>query len=102
MKVDPTMTKTVALALLTAAAWMGCHSHDEDSHTTPTGHTSPYPACNAILEACHQFDIGEGPIHNCHETGHDAKSDSDCTPVKEACLQLCAAAKADAGSDAGQ
>ncbi len=68
------------------------------------GHTSAYPSCNAITEACHEFDVGEGELHECHELGHDSVSDEPCAAQKVRCLALCADAGAmtspqDAGSD---
>jgi hypothetical protein len=62
------------------------------------GHTSPYPSCNEITHACHAFDVGEGPIHDCHELGHAAKSDEPCAAQKAHCLSLCVT---DGGVDAG-
>lgn len=104
MKVDSTKAKLMAMAMATAAtaalAWTGCDSHDEGSHghgASGGGHTSPYPACNEIVASCHEVDTGEGEINDCHSTGHDAKSDGDCTPIKDRCLQICAEAKADGG-----
>lgn len=102
MNVDAKTTKMLVAALATATfVWTGCDSHDEDGHGGTTGHTSPYPACNEITQACHSVDIGEGPIHDCHDRAHEAKSDADCTPTKDSCLKICADAKADAGLDGG-
>lgn len=111
MKVDVTRAKALAFTMATIAvatfAWTGCDSHDDDGHSHAAdggggGHTSPYPACNAITAACHEVDVGEGEIHDCHETAHAAKSDSDCTGIKARCLDICGQAKADAGvSDDG-
>jgi hypothetical protein len=83
-----------AVSVLAVAA---CHDdHDDDGHDL-NGHTSPYPSCNAITQACHMYDTGEGPIHDCHDRAHDAKSDADCAPTKDECLRLCAEAGKDAG-----
>ncbi len=109
MKVDSTKAKLMAMAMATAAtaalAWTGCDSHDEGNHgASGGGHTSPYPACNEIVASCHEVDTGAGEINDCHSTAHDAKSDGDCTPIKDRCLQICAEAKADGGGgdvDAG-
>lgn len=80
-------------------------SHTDDHSHVPTdeagGHTSPYPTCQKIITACHMYDVGEGEVHECHETGHDAKSDSDCVPKLSECERICAAAAADAGGDGG-
>lgn len=78
------------------------HTTDGHDHAVPTdeagGHTSPYPSCNAITQACHQFDVGEGEIHDCHEVGHDSTSDEPCAAVKAKCLALCVE---EAGTDGG-
>lgn len=95
---------TVAAVLSTMAGLYACSSHTEDTHThdVPTdeagGHTSPYPSCNAITQACHKFDVGEGPIHDCHELAHGATSDEPCAVKKVGCLALCVD---EAGTDAG-
>jgi hypothetical protein len=107
MNVVSTKAKLVALTMAMAAAafvWTGCDSDDEESHGhTPAadgGHSSPFPACKAITSACHEVDTGEdGAIHECHDKAHGAKSDSDCTGIKDNCLKICAEAKADAGED---
>ncbi|MBX3209423.1 MAG: hypothetical protein KF764_30600 [Labilithrix sp.] len=106
MKVDSKKAKLMAMAMATAAtaalAWTGCDSHEEGGHGSADGgggHTSPYPSCNEVVEACHEVDTGEGEIHDCHDTAHGAKADSDCAGTKARCLEICAAAKADAGAD---
>ena len=82
--------------------------HDDDGHShIPTdeagGHTSPYPTCQKIIDDCHEYDVGDGPVHECHEVAHDAENDSACVAKKDECTKTCAAAAADAGggSDAG-
>jgi hypothetical protein len=85
------------------ASVYACSDHDDEhEHVVPTdeagGHTSPYPSCNAITKACHAFDVGEGPIHDCHEVGHEATSDEPCAAVKTKCLALCVE---EGGTDAG-
>lgn len=104
MKVDINRVKTLAFVMTTIAAaafaWTGCDSSDDDEHAHAggNGHTSPYPACNAITSACHEVDVGEGEIHECHDKAHAAKSDSDCTGIEERCVDICGQAKADAGA----
>lgn len=96
-------------AVITALASLyACgHSDDEDhGHSVPRdeagGHTSPYPSCNAITQACHMFDVGEGKLHDCHELAHAATSDEPCAAQKTSCLALCVEeAGSDAASDAG-
>lgn len=90
------------LALSMTLGLVACSSDKTTTSPTPatTGHVSPYPACNEIIQACHPLDVGDGPIHDCHDLGHEAKSDADCSPKKDECLRVCVA---DAGSsgDAG-
>ena len=97
-----------ALALSTAL--IGCSSDEKKSSSSSssgyTDHSSPYPSCDVIIKACHPYDIGEGDIHNCHDQGHEAKSEADCpAQLKDFCLGICQAAAdaADGGgaSDAG-
>lgn len=90
-------------AALAAAAVPAC-GHDEDDHdhggTDGGAHTSPYPSCNEITQACHKVDTGDNvPIHDCHEAAHAAKSDDDCAPKKANCLKICA--EAEAAGDGG-
>ena len=68
-----------------AAVVGGCH--DDDDHT----HTSTYPSCTAIIDACHPVDVGTGAFHDCHELAHNATKEEDCAPKKTSCLALCAA-----------
>lgn len=96
----------VGLALVVVAACSDKESSSSSSGTSGksssgyTDHSSPYPACDEIIKACHPLDVGEGTIHDCHDQGHGAKSDNDCIPVKEMCLKLCKGG-ADAGAEAG-
>jgi len=87
----------LAVALLVACS-------DSHSHDTDAGHDSQYPTCRIIMDACHELDTGDpGPIHDCHDVAHDAKSDDPCVAKKDECLRTCAAS-ADGGastSDAG-
>lgn len=95
-----------ALATLAAAASVyACSSEPHSSTPAPNpyagGHYSPYPSCNDIIQACHQLDVGEGDIHNCHDLGHAATEDPPCAKVKAQCLAICVdEAGVDAGSDA--
>lgn len=91
-----------AMIAVTGGVYACSHYDADHDHTVPTdkegGHTSPYPSCNAITQACHEFDVGEGPVHDCHELGHDSTSDEPCAAKKDACLALCVA---EGGVDAG-
>jgi len=103
MKADSNKTKALAVAIATMAAatfaWTGCDSHEEGGHTGgDAGHVTAFPICTEITHACHEVDTGDpGPIHDCHETAHGAKAESECSAVKDDCIQICEAAKADAG-----
>jgi len=93
------------LLLTTAIATVvfACDSHPANEHgATADGgaHSSPYPACDAIIKACHAKDVGAGPVNDCHSVAHDATGDDVCIPKKDACLKTCAEAVVD-GSDAG-
>lgn len=95
--------KRAVICAATVAAFLGvfaCSSHTDDHEHTDGGtggHVSPYAACQTIIDACHEYDIGEGPVHDCHDLAHDAKSEADCTPKKDSCLATCKAAATDAG-----
>lgn len=92
----------LSAAVLSTLAVVACSDDDHDHGSSSGGHDSAFPTCKQIIDACHEVDIGEGAIHDCHDTAHDAKADSDCTPTLSSCLQTCNAAKNDAGtSDAG-
>lgn len=97
------MKKVIILgAAVAALASLFACSHDDDHDHSEDGgaHTSQYPSCNAITQACHSVDVGTGPIHDCHDLAHAATSDAPCATEKDRCLKLCAAAEADGGGDA--
>ncbi|GAB4206425.1 MAG: hypothetical protein OHK0013_23080 [Sandaracinaceae bacterium] len=61
-------------------------------------------ACRDISAACHDVDPGSGPLHDCHELGHD-EVESACASERDRCVALCMAAAAiDAGprTDGGE
>jgi hypothetical protein len=61
---------------------------------------SKYPSCQAIIDKCHELDVGDpGAIHDCHELAHDAPDDATCAAKKDECTKACVPA-ADGGSDA--
>ena len=87
-----------ALSISTAAGLYACsdsHSHDESGDG---GHTSAFASCQAIIDACHEYDVGEGPVHDCHDLAHDSTSEATCAPKKAECIAICAAAGADAST----
>ncbi|MBX3226735.1 MAG: hypothetical protein KIT84_39055 [Labilithrix sp.] len=81
----------------TALAWTACDSHAEEGGSSG-GHSSVYPACNDIIQACHPLDTGDGPYHDCHDLAHGATSEAACTPRRDECVKLCTDASADAGT----
>lgn len=101
--------KKVLISAAIVAAFAGVfacsHDHDEDGHSHGDGgtHTSAFAACQAIIDACHEKDVGTGPVHDCHDLGHEATSDAPCAAKKDECVKTCNAAgtEDDAGSDAG-
>jgi hypothetical protein len=88
------MIRKAMLGIASALVLAGC-PHDDHEHG-PGGHTSPYPSCNEITQACHSVDVEEGPIHDCHDQAHAATSDPPCAQIKAQCLMICFAA-ADGG-----
>ncbi|MEY4513080.1 MAG: hypothetical protein RLZZ450_5202, partial [Pseudomonadota bacterium] len=61
-------------------------------------------SCPQIVSTCHEVDPGQGPIHDCHEIGHDGDA-AACATALDSCIALCSAAPTlDAGTttpDAG-
>jgi hypothetical protein len=60
----------------------------EDEHQRP-------PECDEIGEACHPFDTGSGPAHDCHANSHDTWTAAECIANRAMCLMVCS--NADAG-----
>jgi hypothetical protein len=59
--------------------------------------------CEGLGELCHEVDPGSGPIHDCHEGGHDGDP-LWCAENALRCRALCTpdAAVRDASTDAAQ
>lgn len=101
------MKKILCAALLASVAFVvACSSDDDHSHSETGEHTSTFASCQAIIDACHPLDVGEGAIHDCHEVAHDATEatgDGECVAKKDECLKTCVAdaGTSDGGSDAG-
>ncbi len=98
--------KIISITVLTLIAGLAACSSSDDKPSSSSGkassgytdHSSIYPACDEIIKACHPYDVGEGYVHDCHDQGHGAKSEADCTPVRQMCLDICHAAAAEAGA----
>ncbi len=92
-----------AAAFVAVALLFAC-KHDDDAHDHDHSGKDPsavaYPSCRAITEACHYLDVGEGPIHDCHDLGHDSKSDAPCAARKDECLKVCVPAGGAGAADA--
>jgi hypothetical protein len=75
---------------LTVLAGCGDDHHDDDGHGEATA------ACQAIVDACHEVDHGNGDAHDCHGIAHE-NHDEDCVSEQDRCVALCEAALADGG-----
>lgn len=53
----------------------------------------PDPKCAALGELCHEVDDKNGPLHDCHELGHDGDA-AACAAGFDACATKCLAARA--------
>ena len=93
----------ISAAVVAAFAGILACSHDDDhSHSEDGGaHTSAFAACQTIIDACHEKDVGTGPVHDCHDLAHEATSEAACTAKKDECVKTCNASGTDAGSDGG-
>lgn len=84
-----------SLSIASFALAQGCSSSDTAANTSSSSSgengepTSPFPSCQAILHACHPLDVGEGAIHDCHETAHDNGTEATCAAAKDQCLKTC-------------
>jgi hypothetical protein len=78
---------SVALTTIVGFALAACSDDDEHSDD----HQAAVPECEAIFDACHRYDDGNpGPIHDCHELGHEGTKEQ-CVAATENCLELCSA-----------
>jgi hypothetical protein len=50
------------------------------------------PFCRALGSLCHAVDDDDGPLHACHELGHDGDPDA-CRRRFEDCAERCLAAR---------
>jgi hypothetical protein len=48
--------------------------------------------CEAITEACHDVDPGDGDIHECHEMSEEGDA-ATCEAEYDDCIALCEAAE---------
>lgn len=51
---------------------------------------APRPSCDELVVRCHDVDPGSGPIHECHELGHDeSATEAECAARLMMCVALC-------------
>jgi hypothetical protein len=84
------------IAAFVAVVWGCSDDHDHDGNA----HKSEFPSCQAVIDACHPLDTGEGAIHDCHEIAHDNATEEKCAAKKAECLATCTPSDADSGADA--
>lgn len=81
----------LSIAGLMLSTSLGCSSDDDhddgDGHGGTASHEIP-AECQPIRDACHEKDVGEGRVHECHETSHNGTA-ADCTPIHDECVQVC-------------
>jgi hypothetical protein len=56
------------------------------------GGAGPDPRCAALGELCHPVDDETGPLHDCHELGHENDGEK-CATLFHDCSLLCLAAR---------
>lgn len=92
----------VVLFASVSFAAVGCSS--EHDHGADAGaHTSAFASCQAIIDACHEVDVGEGPASACHDVAHDeGATEEKCAAKKAECTVTCkaAAVPTDGGAEA--
>lgn len=81
------------LGLCVLAACEEGHSHDDNPGDH---HDLTSEACQEIMDVCHDVDIGEGEIVECHDIAHEDVHE-DCVAEQDRCISLCEAAAADGG-----
>jgi hypothetical protein len=64
------------------------------------GHGEGSDLCTFIGSFCHEVDDGDGPLHECHELGHDGDAET-CQERAAECVTMCAAAMEASGGAGG-
>jgi hypothetical protein len=54
-------------------------------------HPETSDLCTFLGSFCHEVDDGDGPLHECHELGHDGDA-AECQERAAECVTMCAAA----------
>jgi hypothetical protein len=91
------IARLMVAALLGLVVLAGCGDDDPADTDGAVDEGGSHPenlaseACQAIMDACHDVDTGEGEISECHEIAH-ADVDSDCMAESDRCIDLCEAA----------
>lgn len=87
--------------LFVALGTLGGCSKDDAPAAADHDHDDVPAECAAIIEACHERDLGvPGKAHTCHENAHDGTAEK-CAAVQTECIAACNALGTDAGTDAG-
>jgi hypothetical protein len=64
--------------------------------------TPARPACDEIMERCHEFDRGVGEIHECHELSEDdSTTNEECVAEHDRCFAVCVPSDAGPAGDSG-
>lgn len=74
---------------------------DDHSHSLDSGTTLIPQACQDIIDACHDLDMGSGPEHDCHENAHSIPVAASCEADRAMCLAACGVDAGSSGADAG-
>lgn len=69
----------------------GCVEHEGAAGAGGAESTGQDPHCVALGELCHPVDDGDGPLHDCHELGHESDP-AVCRAAFDECSSACLAA----------
>jgi len=69
------------------------HTCVTDADDLGMGGAAGDPLCISLGELCHEVDDINGPLHECHETGHTGNA-AACAATFDSCATQCLAARA--------
>lgn len=90
VKSQPVAMLVFALCCSCLAAALGCGGGKDDDASSSAEENLKDPDCQAITQACHDADDGNGEVSKCHTTAH-ADQGPACKQARVSCLALCAA-----------